>query len=176
MKLKCYNCLLATISIFFILVSPIYGDTEVIREHDESELVQKKTWCEAEVIKDVLISYLNLRERIPELKKDANFHSQQLSLLFLFDSMSSEKSLKILASLSPYYFGAFGGEIYHCLLIRKGFYIEKYLKTLLESDRNECFSRFGDKNRICLSHDQYKSEIRTVLKLISERENCILEY
>lgn len=171
-----YTLISVILRISFIFLIPTYGNTESVCKNDGPVPVQKKIWSEAGIIKDVLVSYLDLRERMPELKKDADFYPQLLYLLFLFDSMSSENALEILANLSSYYLGSAGGEIYHCLLIRKGIHIEKHLRTLLESDCNECISRFGKKSKICLSNDQYKSEIRIILKLIKEKESCILEY
>lgn len=144
-------------------------------------------WHDDELIKNAVISAIALRVAHPELSNEVEFrdhYSNVVDLLLLFDAMDSDRSLETLASLSPYYFGAHPGEIYTCLLLRKGKKIKPFLIKLLNSKSNECIARFKDvpvsgtpgaKVYACLSDDLYRTLLKSYLEDIEKNEWCVIE-
>lgn len=138
-------------------------------------VAQKKWWHEDEIIEEVIVSYLKILEKYPDLIREAEFDSNIMDLLLLFDSMGSRKSIKTLCSLSSYYLGEHPHEVYSCLLLRKGRSALPFLEALLKSEENECISKFGSKSKTCLDNETYKGELSIIVEQIKRNDSCTIE-
>lgn len=147
---------------------------------------QDTWWNDAELVKDAIVAGAALKAMTPDLAQDkrATDHFWRLStVLLLFDSMSSQKSLAMLASLSPYYLGEAPDEIYSCLVQRKGKRIAPFLRKLAESKiANECLQRFGmprepgqTGRRLCLDTDEHRLRLQELLARIDRDQPCTIE-
>jgi hypothetical protein len=132
------------------------------------------------VVKDAIVAGLALRALRPDLKTDRKVSSEfwRISaLLVLFDSMSSKGDVAVLASLSTYYLGEAPGEVYECLLMRKGRSVRPFLDQILVSPENECRDRFGSDAAagLCHTDDERRQLLRTVLARIDRNTPCTIE-
>lgn len=131
-------------------------------------------WSAPEIVKKAIVSYLVARvdnkavAAAPELSDDV------MDLVLLFDAWDSSDALKTLASLSSYYAGESGGEIYSCIVIRKGHEILPYLELDMKG-RGECASRFTDKQKLCVEEKWRVSRLRTLIDRINTGESCSVE-
>jgi hypothetical protein len=143
-------------------------------------------WNEAQLVKTAVVSVLALQAANPTLQSAPTFTEHRTSvtdLLLLFDSMRSKGSVETLAELTPYYFGEAPGEMYSCLLLRKGKALVPLISKLLASKRNECIEKFGPpKDRleglevpVCLADETYRSRLRSTLEGIRSGATCTIE-
>ena len=141
-------------------------------------------WKDYNVIKEAIVSQNAVVVAHPDLLTDGAFikHASLVNdLLLLFDSMRSEKSMETLASLSPYYLGEAGDEIYSCVLLRKGRRIKPVLSQLLKSPHNECMERFAasggkpDTAQVCFTDQEYRNRLKQFLVDIDKNVPCSLE-
>ena len=140
-------------------------------------------WKDDVLIKKAILSGISLRARYPRLTNDEvgdEHFSDVGEMLLLFDSMSSDRSIRTLASLAPYYLGSSTDEIYSCLVIRKGKTINKFLVDLKNSDSDECINTFKraykhDIGKVCLSSDAYKEKLTTLIESINKNRSCTIE-
>jgi hypothetical protein len=89
-----------------------------------------------------------------------------MPLLYAFDSFQSERDIKDLAQLSSYYVGEAAGELYRCLVLRKGEKIRSVLETLAAKKSNECIDRFGSHSKICVPDKEYKASLKSYVDTI----------
>jgi hypothetical protein len=111
----------------------------------------------------------------PERQHDENAYSEIVDLLLLFDDRSSQETMDLLASLSSYYLGAYGGELYTCIVLRKGTKILPAFEVLQSTGHNDCIGRLGLENKLCFSGDQYQSKIELIIRNIEKNQSCYLE-
>jgi hypothetical protein len=103
-------------------------------------------------------------------------HSDDVNaLLVLFDNMHSEESDRILASLGSYYFGEAAGELYECVVLRKGKEMRRYLRSELAS--NECAKRYGRIHAaLCMNSKDFTSYMSSILSQLDRGQICRGEY
>jgi hypothetical protein len=102
--------------------------------------------------------------------------------LSLFDSLGSPEALGVLASLSGYYLGARGEELYRCLVLRKGKSLEPYLEHYLHNGNPECSQEQGptftkpssalDGYALCRNDQQHKAHLATLIAAIYSASPC----
>ncbi len=139
---------------------------------------EKKRLYEDLMLKSSIVNYLELKTKKQELDYEAEFvkfDSIFWDLIQLFDSMDWEESLRTLASLSYYKFGAHGGRLYHCVVIRKGKQIKEYLKDTLSHYKNECLENLGTNSKYCVNKEEHEMRIKTLLNRINVSEKCEFE-
>jgi hypothetical protein len=90
-----------------------------------------------------------------------------MPLLFVYDSLGSERDTEDLAKLTPYYLGEAAGTLYQCLVLRKGQKILPTLKRLAKNISNECIDRFGKEANICLAEKDYRRHLTNYIETIS---------
>ena len=90
-----------------------------------------------------------------------------MPLLYVYDSLGSDRDIEDLARLSPYYLGESAGALYRCLLLRKGRKIEPILEKLAATKTNECIQRFGLDSNICLAEKEYRAILTSYMEKIS---------
>jgi hypothetical protein len=90
-----------------------------------------------------------------------------MPFLYAFDSFQSKKDVEDLANLSSYYLGEAAGELYRCLVLRKGEKIKPALKKLAANKSNECIDRFGAQAKICLPDKEYRDTLRRYIETIT---------
>jgi hypothetical protein len=90
-----------------------------------------------------------------------------MPLLYVYDSLGSDRDIEDLASLSPYYLGESAGTLYRCLLLRKGRKIQPILEKLAATKANECIQRFGLGSNICLPEKEYRASLKSYTEKIS---------
>lgn len=170
--------------VWTILIIGLAGLIATASASDKSEdqndwrAKQVRWWSDDQLVKDVLVSSVALKGKIPNSESDPavnDFMWDVGKLILLYDSMSSNKSLETLASLNPYYLGEATGEIYHCVLRRKGKRIEPALTRLLNSNRNECTQKYGTNSPYCLRDDLYREKLKSTIEAIKKNTPCVIE-
>lgn len=166
-------------SVFLTLPLAVLGADEKIdtASKPKEEVIISKL-SDDDIIKTVLLDYSKARVKFTDLQFE-DLDSDIFDLLYVFDSMSSEKSLKTLASLVFYYIGEHPGETYSCLVRRKGEKIKPYFEELLKSGKDECNEKFGQQKaieiKICYGdneHPTYKDVIKQHLWEIEKYPTC----
>jgi len=157
------------------------GNTKSTSEDSSQQTIW---WEDDQLVKDAIISSLVVAAAHPNLMSDERF-AEHLSdveeLVLLFDSMSSDRSVNTLASLSPYYLGEASSEMYACLVVRKRERIRQALLGLLSSKKNECIDKYGNSVpsgigiSVCLPDGTYRRNLKQYLKSIDERKKCTIE-
>ena len=138
---------------------------------------QTAWWSEDRLLKDAIVSTAHLVAERRDLQSAPPFvehASDVLSLVLLFDSRQSEESLGTLASLNSYYLGESAGEIYRCLLLRKGGRIRPQLARLESEAPTECLQRFG-KGNTCLTQEAAQRRLAGILSDIERNAPCTIE-
>jgi len=150
--------------------------TRVVQAGDNNNALAKEDiwWEDGALVKSAIISYLKLEDKSPSIR-GSELSSEIFYLLLLYDSMSSQESLRSLTSLTSYNLGAFPSEIYYCLLVRKGTAIKALLSAVQKTDHNECFEQLGGQSKRCLNRAERDKEIAIVFKRIDEKEACKID-
>jgi hypothetical protein len=100
----------------------------------------------ARLLKRAIVSDLALLVQEQSGRSDKAYadHWQQLvGQLSSFDQLSSPGALEVFASLSAYYLGTRGEELYDCLSLRKGKVLEPYLEQYIHNGNVECSQQLG---------------------------------
>lgn len=136
-----------------------------------------RRWRDDEIIKDVIVSSLkDTSEKRIELFYRGGYSAWEImDLLFLFDSMEDESSIKTLVSLMPYYIGEHPAEDYDCILIRKGKKAIPLLQELLKSGLDECKKNLGTDGHFCRDKSLIVQNIQEITNSIKSGESCIIE-
>jgi hypothetical protein len=102
--------------------------------------------------------------------------------LSLFDPLHSPDALAVFASLSAYYLGNRGEDVYHCLSLRRGKSLEPYLESYLRSGNTECTQELGPEFSqpstallgypLCPTNTQQKAHIALLINEINAGDNC----
>jgi hypothetical protein len=98
-----------------------------------------------------------------------------------FDRLSSPEALAVFASLSGYYLGASGEELYDCLSLRKGKALEPYLERYIHGNA-ECSQELGRSftkssaalggYALCPNAQQQKVHLTTLIAEIDSAKLC----
>jgi hypothetical protein len=139
----------------------------------------------ARVLKREIVSDLALFIQEQGVRSDKAYadHSAYLvRRLSLFDSLGSPEALAMFASLSGYYLGARGEELYDCLSLRKGKALEPYLEKYVRNGNAECsqelgqsFTKPSDALRgyaLCPSGQQQKAHLTSLIAEIDSSQSC----
>lgn len=178
----------ATISLIVTAIV-VYGSTNQVSAKDvDSDWRTKQDiwWNDDEIVKDVLVSTTVVQSTKPQASSnplEAELFSHAGDLLLLFDSMASPRSARTLASLAPYYLGEAAGEMYSCLVLRKGKSIMPALSQLASSNQNECIEKYGPpetdpkgaKISPCLSDLEYRKRLRFLIQESESNQSCTIE-
>lgn len=102
--------------------------------------------------------------------------------LSLFDPIHSPEALHLFASLSGYYLGNRGEDLYHCLSLRKGKALEPYLLLYLRNGNDECTRELGPSfgqpsdallsYALCPNDRQQKAHLTLLINDINAGDNC----
>jgi hypothetical protein len=139
----------------------------------------------ARLLKRAIVSNLALfvKEQTSRSDKAYGALSENVARkLSLFDTLGSPEALGVLASLSGYYLGARGEELYRCLVLRKGKALEPYLEQYLHNGNPECSQELGaaftkpssalNGYAPCRSDQQQKAHFATLIAAIYSESAC----
>jgi hypothetical protein len=139
----------------------------------------------ARLLKRAIVSSLALFVKEQTSRSDKAYTAVSenvVSRLSLFDPLGSSEALGVLASLSGYYLGARGEELYRCLVLRKGKALEPYLEQYLHNRNPECSQELGatftkpssalDGYALCRSDQQQKAHLATLIAAIYSESAC----
>jgi hypothetical protein len=139
----------------------------------------------ATLLKRAIVSDLAIFVEEQQTRSDKAYASHSdyvVRHLLLFDPLQSPESLAIFASLSNYYLGDRGEDLYHCLSLRKGKNLEPYLNFYLRKGSTECiqelgpnFSRPSDAllgYALCPSDAQQKAHNTLLINEITAGDSC----
>jgi hypothetical protein len=139
----------------------------------------------ARVLKRAIVSNLGLFVTEQTSRSDKAYAALSENLvrkLALFDQLGSPEALGVLASLSGYYLGARGEELYRCLVLRRGKALEPYLVQYLHNGNPECSQQLGpiftkpssalDGYALCPSDQQQKAHLTTLIAAIYSESRC----
>lgn len=140
---------------------------------------QEIWWRNSDSLVDGIVTFARVRFLA---KSDdtllAEVTDSQVGLLLILDSDSSDAALTNLARLSSYYLGEAPGEIYQCVVLRKGTRMLPALKQqLARRDSDECVGKHGD-SKLCVSNLRPEGHLAAVSGLIAAIERdapCTLE-
>jgi hypothetical protein len=114
------------------------------------------------------------RESREKLEKDVVYNRQPNdvnALLVLFDSMQSEASERILANLGSYYLGESAGELYECVVLRKGKRMVPYLRRELRY--SDCARQTRGKYRnLCRSRANRQAYLGSIIQQLHQGKGC----
>jgi hypothetical protein len=102
-----------------------------------------------------------------------------IDLLVLFDADNSSSALNSLTKLSAYYLGEAPGEVYGCIVERKGTKILPYLqKALQPGSVDDCVARYGQKSTMCVATKGASArteKIESLIEKIKSDTPCAIE-
>lgn len=158
------------------LAATVFGAVQDSTARDDWRSRQVRWWDDDALIEDAIVSAARLQaERKAQSDRSLVDHSWRVvSLLLLFDSRNSSRSLDALAGVSSYYLGESGNEIYECLLLRKGVQIRARLEKRLTESTTEC-SRSTGNSGVCLSETDFKNRLKRILTEIDKNTPCTIE-
>ena len=148
--------------------------------------VQDLWWNDRELVKDAVVSAHKLLHDNLSLQFDPSFNAHLgdiAALLLIFDSDSTEASIRVLATLSSYQLGATENEIYSCLIKRKGPEAGPILQQFMVSPVNDCIDRFGQSASsldgkaipICRTDASYREKLKDLIASIAADTKCTLD-
>jgi len=139
----------------------------------------------ARLLKRAIVSDLALYIQKQSVRSDKAYadHSAYLvRRLSLLDSLGSPEALAMFASLSGYYLGTRGEELYDCLALRKGKALEPYLEEYVRNGNAECSQELGQGftkpsyalrgYALCPSGQQQKAHLTTLIAEIDSSKSC----
>lgn len=132
-------------------------------------------WKSHELTRDAIVGYLEFRHEQPVVASNAEFYSEIVSTILLFDEWDSTESMATLVGLGSYYLGAHGGELFSCVVVRKGSAIRPILDSVRASHGNECANRLGSASPVCLGQQAYESQLEQMGQRIEGGERCEVE-
>jgi hypothetical protein len=128
-----------------------------------------------------LVSFIVEQGGRPE-KAYAKQSEDLVQRLSLFDRLDSPAALEELASLSGYYLGARGEEVFDCLALRKGKALEPYLEQSIHSGNAECSQKLGPSftkpsdvlggYALCPTDQQQKAQLTTLIGEMDAAKTC----
>ena len=143
--------------------------------HHESQERQGVWWTDGGLIKNALVAYFRLEEHHPDLEKVHDLYWNTVSLVLILDGRNDPTTLQTLADLSSYYWGESGGEMFDCVVWRKGGAIVPYLQKHLDDLPSDCRITLGDGSARCLQEAEYRGHLRGLLSSIARNESCSVE-
>jgi hypothetical protein len=133
----------------------------------------------APLLKRAIVSDLALLIQEQGARSDKEYPVHQL---LSFDQLSSPEALGVFASLSGYYLGARGEELYDCLSLRKGKGLEPYLEQYLHNGNAECSQQLGQTFTtpssalggypLCPDGRQQKAHLTTLIAELDSARTC----
>jgi hypothetical protein len=154
-------------------------------EAAQSTPVPAEQLSTARVLKRAIVSNLALFVTEQTSRSDKAYAALSENLvrkLSLFDSLGSPEALGVLASLSGYYLGARGEELFRCLVLRKGKALEPYLEQYLHNGNPDCSQQLGatftkpssalDGYALCPSDQWQKAQLTTLIAAIYSESAC----
>jgi len=132
-------------------------------------------WSAGNLVKGALVAYLQLQDRHPEIQREVEPGWDIASLILILDSHSDASTLKALSELSSYYLGESGGELFHCVVLRKGSTLAPNLRKLLADDRSDCRVTLGKESTHCLSDAEYRSNLQGIIAELGRNQSCTIE-
>jgi len=93
----------------------------------------------------------------------------------ILDSRNDRTTLNVLASLSSYRLGASGGEVYQCVLRRKGSKILPQLQNILASGKNECAESIGRNAPSCQTTSEHETWLKDTIVAIKADRSCTID-
>jgi len=124
------------------ITSPVASATEAITKSTPANGPQSSS----ALLKQAIISDLAFLIAEQSGRPDKAYEERSEDLvqqLSLFDRLDSTAALEEFASLSGYYFGARGQELFDCLSLRKGKAFEPYLEPYIRNGNAECSQKLG---------------------------------
>lgn len=168
-----------TIIASLLHAGPVVADPKTAASDWRSK--QEKFWKHSDSLFDAIVT-LNRVGNALASSSDATLQgditASMLGLLFLFDDDDSPQALDALARLSWYYLGEAPGEVYSCVVVRKGARILPALREQLKSATDDCASRYGKSNDACLSKfgaSEHKAEVQMLIDQIRADTPCTIE-
>jgi len=137
---------------------------------------------DAQLSFDAIVFLARLSEE-RRLVTDSSLYERAVGLeermLLTFDADNSEEALQLLVRLHYYYIGEGPGEIYECIVARKG----NVLVPLLVRERgklsDDCVENLGRANRVCLrsrvSQRVFAESLELLTKAAKEHQKCDLD-
>lgn len=122
-------------------------------------------------IRDVILKFLDVKQKSSCKREFDELYWDILSLLELLDTSNSPKCLSILANLAQYYLGEAGGELYSCIILRKGRLIERYLKAergKIKEGMNDCAPSTNSSKERCFTAKEALDNIDDLLPSLSK--------
>ena len=128
-------------------------------------------------LKRVIVSVLYMKgqsdfedQKLKVSKQTAEFmeNIDVATLLYAYDSLSSKRDIRDLASMTSYYLGEANGVLYRCLILRKGKAIMPALEELAAKHANECIDHFGTQTKMCLSDKEYRDSLSYYMDTIAK--------
>lgn len=132
-------------------------------------------WNDAQLVKNAVVDYLKLLNSNPNLMSKDNPLWRVDSLILILDSANDLTTLKVLSSLSSYNLGASGGELYQCVVRRKGSRILPLLQATLASGKNECTESVGRDATVCRTPVEHSVWLKDNIAAIKADRSCTLE-
>ena len=141
-------------------------------------------WQDEKLLKDTVVFLLRIRgENAGTAAQTSEIDWRLLNLLLLYDKRNDLVDINNLATLSGYYLGAAPGEVYSCLVLRKGKKIQPSLKELLKQNKNECPTQLdstghkisGKAVLRCLSAEDYERKLTAFINAIEKDQSCNIE-
>ncbi len=136
---------------------------------------QEIWWTDSGLVKRALVEHLRLQDRHPQLKDEHDAYWSIASLVLLLDGRSDPLTLQTLADLTSYYWGESGGEVFQCVVLRKGKAIVPFLQRSLDAPENDCHEALGENGSGCLQETEYRKGLRALLNAIARDERCAIE-
>jgi hypothetical protein len=137
---------------------------------------QEQWWVKGRSIEDAVVVLAALRRSASaELQDDIT--DSLIGLLVLLDDDDDPATLDALADLGNYYLGAAPGEIYSCLVMRKGQKIVPILRAQMSERTDSCITRFGQDRLLCenIRNPSRGHRQQVLLDSIAKNVPCTLE-
>jgi hypothetical protein len=102
-----------------------------------------------------------------------------LGLLYMFDNDNSRKAVEALSRLSSYYLGEAPGEVFSCVVVRKGRRMLASLEAqLADTKGDDCQTQLGKSNSACLAAfgaAKHREAVQTLIRQIKADTPCTIE-
>src|SRR5262249_19569698 len=135
-----------TIDVPDAINSVVFGNERAeIWRRSPSSRADDRWWSSPKLVHDAIVGYLELYGHDPETPAKDYFAAELTSLVLLYDEWDSDESLKALIGLTSWYVGEAGGEMLHCIIVRKGERIRPLLDEALKQRQGECLARSGSR-------------------------------
>jgi hypothetical protein len=159
-----------------------------VKENKSTKMTQPKNADKdciyAQIIRDSLVIsiYLERRYKLPKTPEEKVTDAKMVNLIgnlgeliYLFDCLDDEESLRVFANLSSYYIGEHNSEVYDCIALRKGKRLLPFLEEIAKNKCNECneiFAKDLEVDTICREKSYQIGYIAGLIDRIKKAETC----